>query len=225
MRNTIVLIIGLVISLSIVSCSDGSKEDCETIPTPSNRALAPSVNVTSESGYTLSGRLTSWRTTSEDRTIEHLAGTNSTSHLIHFHLIHFHWSPSIGHWQAEDLSSLTSHLIVGNVTSWVTPDGPYVVEHIAGRDPEGRMLVIYRSTRNNQWKVVDVTGKTGRQVKGGFTSRQTPNGPYNVEHMAAYDENGRLHVDIAPKKWTHSYAHLLYSFSSYSAGLRYASVA
>ena len=31
--------------------------------------------------------------------------------------------------------------------------------------------------------------------------------------------------DIAPKKWTQSYAHFLYTFSSYSAGLWYASVA
>ena len=31
--------------------------------------------------------------------------------------------------------------------------------------------------------------------------------------------------DIAPKKWTQSYAHFLYSFSSYSAGLWYPSVA
>ena len=31
--------------------------------------------------------------------------------------------------------------------------------------------------------------------------------------------------DIAPKKWTQSYAHFLYIFSSYSAGLWYPSVA
>ncbi|GEM_PF-5919867 len=34
-----------------------------------------------------------------------------------------------------------------------------------------------------------------------------------------------LDTDIAPKKWTQSYAHFLYSFSSYSAGLWYPSVA
>ncbi|MDL1981949.1 MAG: immune inhibitor A [Deltaproteobacteria bacterium] len=121
-------------------------------------------------------------------TVEHLAGTTGS------HLIHFYWSPAPGHWQAQDLTLLTEYSIIGNVTAWVTPDGPYTVEHIAGCDLEGRLLVFYRSTRDDQWKIVDVTEKTGRYVFSGFTSWQTPNGPYNVEHVAARDADGRLLV-------------------------------
>jgi hypothetical protein len=52
----------------------------------------------------------------------------------------------------------------------------------------------YRSTRNNLWRVVDVTAKTGRSIAGGLTDWQTPDGSATVEHLAARDATGRLLV-------------------------------
>ena len=80
--------------------------------------------------------------------------------------------------------------VAGPVTAWKTPDGPYTVEHLAGRTPAGRLLLFYRSSRNDIWQVVDVTAKTGRRIADTVTAWQTPNGPYNVEHLAGATRPG-----------------------------------
>jgi M6 family metalloprotease-like protein len=153
------------------------------------RAIAPVVDVTAESGSRLVGELASWRTNVDGRKAEYLAGRTSTNQLTVLT-----WTSAAGRWVAENVSAKTGRNVAGSVTAWQTRDGPYRVEHLAGRAPDGRLLVFYRSTRNGVWKVVDVTAKTGRRIADTVTSWQTPNGPYTVEHLAGRDGAGNLLV-------------------------------
>jgi hypothetical protein len=142
------------------------------------RAIAPVADVTAESGARLVGELASWQATVDGRTVEHLAGRTSMNQLTVLT-----WTPVAGRWVAENVSAKTGRTVAGAVSAWQTPDGSYRVEHLAGRAPDGRLLVFYRSTRDNVWKVVDVTAKTGRRIADTVTAWQTPNGPYTVEHL------------------------------------------
>ncbi len=153
------------------------------------RPIAPSVNVTAESGATVANPLTNWLTTVERSLTEHLAGTTRSAELIHFY-----WERRIGTWRAENLTEITGSQATGSLTAWVTPDGPYTVEHIAACDMRDHLLVFYRSTRDHIWKVVDVTAKTRREVVGGLSSWQTPSGTLNVEHVSGRDRHGNLFV-------------------------------
>ena len=106
----------------------------------------------------------------------------------------FVWTAAVGHWTAQDVTASTGRSVTGRLTAWQTRDGPYAVEHLAGRSAGGSLLVFYRSSRDDRWKVVDVTGKTGRRVADALTSWQTRSGPYNVEHLAGRDAAGNLLV-------------------------------
>jgi hypothetical protein len=85
-----------------------------------------------------------------------------------------------------NVTQITGHKVAaGGVTSWQTPDGPYLVEHLAAAAPDGDLMVFYWSPRHD-WQAVNVTQITGHKVAaGGVTSWQTPDGPYLVEHLAA----------------------------------------
>jgi hypothetical protein len=55
---------------------------------------------------------------------------------------------------AEDVTALTNHEVRGQLTSWLTPDGPYTVEHVAAVSRTGDLLVFYWSSRSGIWRVV-----------------------------------------------------------------------
>lgn len=145
------------------------------------------VDVTSITERTVVGPLTSWQTPNGPFNVEHLAGRDANGHLIVFW-----WSPQHD-WQSIDVTAKTGHAINGPLTSWQTRNGPYNVEHLAARDANGHLLVFWWSPAHD-WQVVDVTNKTGRTIANGVTSWQTPNGPFNVEHLAAHDASGNLLV-------------------------------
>ena len=151
------------------------------------RGMAPVVDVTAESGSRLVGELAAWKTIRGGRNAEHLAGRTSTNQLTVLT-----WTSASGGWAAENVTAKTGRAVAGPVTAWKTPDGPYTVEHLAGRTPAGRLLVFYRSSRNDIWRVVDVTAKTGRRIADTVTAWQTPNGPYSIEHLAGRDSAGHL---------------------------------
>jgi len=44
---------------------------------------------------------------------------------------------------AEDLTTLTGHEVSEPLTSWLTLDGPYTVEHVAAVNRAGDLLVFY----------------------------------------------------------------------------------
>jgi hypothetical protein len=88
-----------------------------------------------------------------------------------------------------DVSALTGQKVSGQVTSWVTPDGPMLVEHLAGRSDDGSVHVFWWSPRND-WQVHDVSARTGRTVASSLESWVTG----NVEHLAGQAPDGSLLV-------------------------------
>jgi hypothetical protein len=92
-----------------------------------------------------------------------------------------------------NVTAITGRRVVGPLTSWQTPNGPYLVEHLAARDANGHLIVFWWSPQHD-WQAVDITAITGHTIATGVTSWQTPNGPENVEHLAACDATGRLLV-------------------------------
>ncbi len=145
------------------------------------------VNVTAKTGARIAGALTSWQTKNGPYTVEHLAGRAPNGDLLVFW-----WSPQHD-WQVVNVSEKTGHKIADTVTSWLTPNGPHTVEHLAGRAPNGDLLVFWWSPIRD-WQVVNVTAKTGRQIASAVASYVTPDGPMLVEHLAAHDCTGALLV-------------------------------
>jgi hypothetical protein len=69
-----------------------------------------------------------------------------------------------------DLTAKTGVKIVGTVESWQTPDGDATVEHLAGRDPNGDLLV-YRRIPTIDWQVANVSQKTEQKLAGSLSSQ------------------------------------------------------
>lgn len=92
-----------------------------------------------------------------------------------------------------DVTAITGQEVTGPVTSWDTPDGPYIVEHLAGPSPTGDLVVFFRSPVID-WSVVNVTALTGQSVAGSVTSWQAQSGPYLVEYLAGPSPTGDLLV-------------------------------
>jgi len=64
-----------------------------------------------------------------------------------------------------DVTRITGRRVVGPVTSWQTPNGPLLVEHLAGRDAAGHLLVFWWSPAHD-WQVVNVSSIAGPKVGG-----------------------------------------------------------
>jgi len=94
-----------------------------------------------------------------------------------------------------DVTAIAGRSVAGPPTSWQTPDGEYLVEHLGAVDGDGNVLVFFWSPRAD-WQVVDVSAITGRKLAPGapLTNWQTPDGPYNVEHLGGVDASGNVVV-------------------------------
>jgi len=145
------------------------------------------VDVTAITGQRVLGTLTSWQTRDGPYNVEHLAGMSPSGDVLVFY-----WSPRQD-WQVVNISQITGQQIASPLTSWQTPDGPYIVEHLAGMSPNGDLLVFFWSPRQD-WQVVNVSQITGQQVASPLTSWQTPDGQYNVEHLAGMNSSGDVLV-------------------------------
>lgn len=159
--------------------------------------VSPGRNAVPEKGSTQWGRLlalagsgkekivgpvASWTTPNGPKLVEHLAARSATGDL----LVHF-WQPGQD-WKAVNVSEITGRKIAGPPVAWTSKNGPKLVEHVAARDSSGNLLVFYWQPGQN-WKVVDVTAKTGVAVSGGLTAWLTP-----VEHLAGRSPAGDLIV-------------------------------
>ncbi len=145
------------------------------------------VNVTQKTGQKIAGPVTSWQTSDGRYNVEHLAGMSPNGDLLVFF-----WSPRQD-WQAVNVSQKTGQKIAGPLTSWQTKDGRYTVEHLAGMNRNGDLLVFFWSPRQD-WQAVNVTQKTGQKIAGPLTSWQTKDGQYTVEHLAGMNSSGDLLV-------------------------------
>lgn len=187
-------------SFALESASARSRPaDAATAPLPAAAPLAAAAidappttaaDVTAATGRTIDGPLTAWTTGTGAGLVEHVAGTSSGVLLV------FYRSGNSGGWRVVDASAEAGRTAVtGSVlTSWVTRDGEFTVEHVAAVGAGGRLLVFYWSPRNGRWRVVDATTEAGRTVSAGLTSWVTQSGAYTVEHVAGVSSTGRLIV-------------------------------
>ena len=150
------------------------------------------VNISENTGHQIiSTPLTSWQVPDGRGIAEHLAGQSPTGDLLVF----FRSSTAPGeNWQVVNVSQITGQQIGGSVTSWQTPDGEFIVEHLAGRSPTGDLLEFFWSPRAD-WQVLNVSANTGQQLTvGPLTSWQVPDGGGIAEHLAGQSPTGDLLV-------------------------------
>ena len=146
------------------------------------------LNVSNIAGAKVAGPATSWQAPSGQLNVEHLAAAGPSGQLLVFW-----WSPAHD-WRVVDVSAKTGVRIVGEVTSWQNRKcRPVNFEHLAANDSSGR-LQIFTWSPENDWYATDVTSLTNVHLQAGVTVWQTPNGPYNVEHLAAPAQDGTLVV-------------------------------
>src|SRR6476646_1609865 len=97
------------------------------------------VDVTSITGARVIGSPTSWQTPNGPFNVEHVGATSPASELLTFW-----WSPQHD-WQVVNVTAITGQHITGGVTSWLTRNGPFLVEHVAGRSAAGDLIVSWWS--------------------------------------------------------------------------------
>jgi hypothetical protein len=146
------------------------------------------VDVTRITGAHVTGSPTSWQTSNGPFNVEHVGATSAAGELLVFW-----WSPQHD-WQVVNVTAITGQRVVGGVTSWQTPNGPFLVEHVAGCSPAGDLLVFWWSPQHD-WQAVNVSAKTGRKIVGAPVSWVTPDGAGGkVEHLGARGVNNELLV-------------------------------
>ncbi|HET8998741.1 MAG TPA: hypothetical protein VFP86_03755, partial [bacterium] len=85
-------------------------------------------------GQTIASALTSWQVSRGSLLVEKLACSNDRSVYV------FSRSPARD-WRALNVALCTSQQIAGPLISWQTPDDPYIVEHLAGADPNDHLQI------------------------------------------------------------------------------------
>jgi len=115
-------------------------------------------NVTAITGQPVSGAVANWQVRRGSTWYEYLAGRGPNHHLYAFH------KATGGTWQVRDVTNVTGKLITHTPTSWLTPNGPNQVEHLAAPGADGRLYIFYREPAYD-WRTVDVSLKAaGRTV-------------------------------------------------------------
>jgi M6 family metalloprotease-like protein len=146
------------------------------------------VDVTRITGAKVVGSPTSWQTPNGPYNVEHVGATGPANELLTFW-----WSPQHD-WQVVNITAKTGQPVTGGVTSWQTHNGPYLVEHLAGRSPAGDLITSWWSPQHD-WQALNVSARTGRRIAGAPASWVTPDGAGGtVEHLAARGINGELLV-------------------------------
>ena len=146
-----------------------------------------SVDVTGITGAQVVGPPVSWQTPNGPFNVEHLAAVNAANELLAFW-----WSPQHD-WQVVNATAKTGQPVIGGIAAWQTPNGPFLVEHLAARSPDGDLIVFWWSPQHD-WQAVNVSAKTGRRVAGAPVSWLTSDGARTVEHLAARGPNNELLV-------------------------------
>ena len=145
------------------------------------------INVTAITGHKIDTTPTSWQSQNGDQTVEHLAAKSPTGDLLVFY-----WQPGTD-WKVVNVSTITGQKIDSSATSWLTRNGDQTVEHLAAKGTDGNLYVFYWQP-GVEWKVIDVTAKTGHKIESAPTSWISYNGKQPVEHLAATDGIGNLLV-------------------------------
>ena len=144
-------------------------------------------NISAKTGHKIIGDLTYWETTDGNNRVDHIAAQNPEGRLLVFYRV------GEGTWKVIDVTEKTGHKIASSAVSWQTPNGPYIVEHLAAESTDGDLIVFYWQS-GSDWKAINVSEKTGTKITGSATAWQTPNGEQIVEHLAAQSRTGELLV-------------------------------
>ena len=133
--------------------------------------------------------ITSWQSKNGVFNVEHLAGETKAGDLITFI-----WSPQHD-WQGINVSQksgikLTSY---SALTSWQSKNGAFNVEHLAGINTVGDLITFWWSPQHD-WQGLSVSQRSNQKVNSysGIACWQSPNGPFNVEHLAAVSNSGEV---------------------------------
>ncbi|MES2353425.1 MAG: hypothetical protein V4568_03305 [Pseudomonadota bacterium] len=168
------------------------------------------VNVSAITGQRVLGPVTNWQTQDGPFTIEHLVGVNADGDLMLFF-----WSPQAD-WQAANISTITGQKmanisatitgqprpgqqamtgqqVLGPVTNWQSQDGPFTIEHLAGVNADGDLVLFFWSPRAD-WQAFNISAVTGQRVVGPVTSWQVQDGPFIAENLAGVSSSGDLLV-------------------------------
>ena len=94
-------------------------------------------------------------------------------------------------WTVANLTTTTQKKITGPVTSWQTPLGNRMVEHIGARGIDNHFLVFWRIA-GGDWAAVDVTTLTGQEVGDSGVSWTQNLGFEWAESVAMPDPTGNL---------------------------------
>jgi M6 family metalloprotease-like protein len=115
--------------------------------------------------------------------VEHLAARGLERELLVFYRTSRH------NWQVVNVTAKTGKTVIGEVTSWIAPNGPMLVEHLAGPSPDGSLEVFWWSPAHD-WQALNVSSIAGGTVSGRPISWMTG----NVEHVAVHGQNNSLFV-------------------------------
>jgi len=114
-------------------------------------------NLTSITGIRVGGPATNWVTPDGDHWVEHVAAPGQNQHLYVF------YKSTGGNWQAVDVTNITGKTITHTPTSWVTPNGPVLVEHLAAPNWDGRLYLFFWEPDHN-WKTINVSVKASGRI-------------------------------------------------------------
>jgi hypothetical protein len=125
---------------------------------------------------------------------EQLAGIDSSRNLRIFS-----WTPQCD-WMVQDVPQVKGQ-IWSPLASWQTPDGPYLVDHLAGKSAAGELLLLFKSARQN-WQTVNVSAEADATLAN---SRVSPlyaptawqtrlPGAANLEHLTSASAGNELLV-------------------------------
>ncbi|MEV6597118.1 hypothetical protein AB0M36_09685 [Actinoplanes sp. NPDC051346] len=148
------------------------------------------VDVSAQTGKSITGPITAWSTGSGSGLVEHIAGTTTSGALVVF------WRSQNSGWQVVDASAEAGKQVRANspLTSWTGKDGDVTVEHVAAVGAGGELLAFWWSPRTGRWQFADATAESGQRIAHGLTSWQTTDGNATVDHIAGVTSDGRLVV-------------------------------
>jgi hypothetical protein len=90
-----------------------------------------------------------------------------------------------------DITALIGKQITGKLTSWQTLSDPYIVEHLAGMNPNDDLLVFWWLPKHD-WRAVNVSVITGEKIVGVPDSYQLKDLKANAELLATRRLDGLL---------------------------------
>src|SRR5262249_9014052 len=94
--------------------------------------------------------------------------------------------------QAVNVSHISGQQLAADVTSWQPKRGPYNVEHLAGRNPNGDLVVFWWSPQHD-WQAIDASNIAGGSAGGRPTSIQLVDPDGNAEILGVRGNRTQLY--------------------------------